>query len=141
MTDETKSDGMTLKEIHDRLWASRGLGGIELGNDEFEQILSSLDHLAAQSAMRAPAINIKCETKGPNATGTTTLNVVRVEQQDDGSYTAVTDYWPERSAMRVDEAMVERAWLAMVLEDPDCVMDMRRANLSTAIQAAIGGKE
>lgn len=41
-----------------------------------------------------PAINIRCETVGPHAVGTTTLPVIRVEQEDDGSYTAVTDHWP-----------------------------------------------
>jgi hypothetical protein len=42
MTENT----MTLAEIRERLWATRGLGGIELGNDEFQAILESLDHLS-----------------------------------------------------------------------------------------------
>ncbi len=41
-----------------------------------------------------PKINIRCETKSSGIIGTTYLDVVRVEQEDDGSYTAVTDFWP-----------------------------------------------
>lgn len=47
-----------------------------------------------------PRVNIKCETKSgetkyDSVIGSTSLNVIRVEQEDDGSYTAVTDYWPK----------------------------------------------
>lgn len=49
----------------------------------------------------SPTIHIKCETTsshgdGPldRITGSTHLNVVRVEHEDDGSYTVVTDHWP-----------------------------------------------
>lgn len=43
-----------------------------------------------------PKVNIKCETDNGFITGTTTLNVIRVEREDDGSFTAVTDHWPQR---------------------------------------------
>lgn len=39
-------------------------------------------------------IHIKCETTDGQVTGTTSLNVIRVEDNDDGSLTAVTDHWP-----------------------------------------------
>lgn len=42
-----------------------------------------------------PQVNVKCEIITPGGlTGTTQLNVVRVEREDDGSFTAVSDYWP-----------------------------------------------
>lgn len=41
-----------------------------------------------------PHIHIKCEVRSNGLIGTTMLNVVRVEPEDDGTYTAVTDYWP-----------------------------------------------
>ena len=44
-----------------------------------------------------PKVNIRCEVKcDDGAIGSTTLDVIRVEQEDDGSYTAVTDHWPRR---------------------------------------------
>ena len=41
-----------------------------------------------------PHINIRCETAGAGVKGTTTLDVVRVDAEDDGSFTAVTNHWP-----------------------------------------------
>lgn len=43
---------------------------------------------------KPPKLNIRCQCKSGGVTGTTALNVVAVEQEDDGSFTAVTDYWP-----------------------------------------------
>lgn len=48
---------------------------------------------------RVPKLNIKCVCslglqKWPEAGGRTNLPVIRVEEEDDGSFTAVTDYWP-----------------------------------------------
>lgn len=44
-----------------------------------------------------PRINIRCETREDGGwVGTTILNVVRVEPEDDGSFTAVTDHWPQQ---------------------------------------------
>ena len=42
-----------------------------------------------------PRINVKCETVDNGITGTAFLKVVRVEQEDDGSLTAVIDHWPQ----------------------------------------------
>lgn len=42
----------------------------------------------------APKLNILCETRSNGIIGSTSLNVVRVNTEDDGSFTAVTDYWP-----------------------------------------------
>ena len=45
-----------------------------------------------------PKINIKCvvehDNKGVELQGTTYLKVIKVEQEDDGSFTAITDHWP-----------------------------------------------
>jgi len=41
-----------------------------------------------------PKLNIRCECSDGIVQGSTYLNVVKVEQEDDGSFTAVTDYWP-----------------------------------------------
>lgn len=43
----------------------------------------------------APVIHIKCETTSHLVVGCTSLNVIRVEGNDDGSWTAVTDHWPQ----------------------------------------------
>lgn len=45
-----------------------------------------------------PDIYINCETSDGVVTGCTSLNVVRVDLNDDGSFTAVTDHWPLRGA-------------------------------------------
>lgn len=45
-----------------------------------------------------PRLNIRCETTDGKITGTTSLPVIRVEVADDGSFTAVTDYWPSQIA-------------------------------------------
>ncbi len=47
------------------------------------------------STVNTPGINIKCETNDGMGMGTTNLNVIRVEKEDDGSFTAVTDHWPD----------------------------------------------
>ena len=47
--------------------------------------------LAAVAGERKPVIHINCETKAEDITGLTSLNVIRVEKNDDGSFTAVTD--------------------------------------------------
>lgn len=52
---------------------------------------------AALRAAPVPRVNIECETSDGYIIGTTSLPVIRVELEDDGSYTAVTDYWPPAS--------------------------------------------
>lgn len=42
----------------------------------------------------SPQLHIRCETREPGLIGSATLDVARVEKNDDGSYTAVTHYWP-----------------------------------------------
>lgn len=53
--------------------------------------------LADAAPVEVPRVNIRCETRDGVVTGITSLNVVRVEAEDDGSWTAVTDYWPARA--------------------------------------------
>lgn len=45
-----------------------------------------------------PRINVKCETVDNGITGTAFLKVIRVEQEDDGSLTAVIGHWPQQAA-------------------------------------------
>lgn len=52
-----------------------------------------------QHLFLTPSISIKCVTgpispEFPSSGGSCSLNVIRVEANDDGSFTAVTDYWP-----------------------------------------------
>lgn len=44
-----------------------------------------------------PTIHIECEYRDDAVPviGSTRLNVIRVEKNDDGSFTAVTDHWPK----------------------------------------------
>ena len=61
-----------------------------------------IDALEAELALlregQEPVVYIKCETESDKVVGTTSLNVVRVERNDDGSLTAVTDHWPAPSS-------------------------------------------
>ena len=50
--------------------------------------------LAQPQEAQEPVLHIKCETTDGVVTGTTGLNVIRVEANEDGSFTAVTDHWP-----------------------------------------------
>lgn len=56
-------------------------------------------HSPAPAAPVIPRLNIRCETTNGHVTGSTYLNVVRVEAEDDGSFTAVTDHWPAAPAV------------------------------------------
>lgn len=46
--------------------------------------------------MTLPQIYIRCDTTAGLVTGSIYLNVVRVEENDDGSLVAVTDFYPSR---------------------------------------------
>lgn len=50
------------------------------------------------TTLALPKVNIRCQTTSDGITGTTYLNVIAVEQEDDGSITAVTDHWPNEKA-------------------------------------------
>ena len=63
--------------------------------------------------------------------GSTTLKVIRVEAEDDGSFTAVTDHWPDREpgtwrkARPLSELLDDKSknQLKMILgEEPDANM-------------------
>jgi hypothetical protein len=56
-----------------------------------------------------PRVNIICETKADGIIGTTTLNVIRVEIEDDGSFTAITDYWPNDARIATLEGQLAEA--------------------------------
>lgn len=54
---------------------------------------------SAQGQPTTPVLNIRCESVSPDGVkGSTYLPVVRVEAEDDGSFTAVTNYWPAEPA-------------------------------------------
>ncbi len=53
-----------------------------------------LYHHSSVRIVEPPRVNIKCESKDGTVTGSTYLNVTRVEPEDDGSFTAVTDQEP-----------------------------------------------
>lgn len=44
--------------------------------------------------LHPPEINIKCEIVEDGIIGSTYLEVLRVETEDDGSFTVVTNHWP-----------------------------------------------
>ena len=61
-----------------------------------EEVLSLIEKLESRLPVPyTPAVHIKCEIHSDGIIGSTDLNVIRVEKEDDGSYTAVTDYWPK----------------------------------------------
>ena len=41
-------------------------------------------------------IHIECETEYNGIKGSTSLNVIRIEKNDDDSFTVVSDHWPSR---------------------------------------------
>jgi DNA repair exonuclease SbcCD ATPase subunit len=49
---------------------------------------------SAPDPRAVPRLNIKLEYRGGGISGTRSLDVIRVEAEDDGSFTAVSDYWP-----------------------------------------------
>jgi hypothetical protein len=62
-----------------------------------------VDPSEMQPAHELPKLNIRCETRDGLVHGTTRPNVIRVEQEDDGSYTAVTDHWPQEKPAQESE--------------------------------------
>lgn len=90
-------------------------------------------------APKLPRLNIRCETSLnmpdlPPAKGTTNLNVIRVEVEDDESYTAVTDYWPSE-CLRQHHAELEllRSKLALVLRENRRLSDeLKEADIELA---------
>lgn len=117
-------------------WVTLGVGdgsGELFVHGPYEAIKACQRQLLAASD---PRINIKCVTDVGGMCGSTILHVIRVEKEDDGSFTAVTDYWPDPAAPRaeaVSDAMVERAWRAYWLDpNKDALSAMR-----DAIEAAL----
>lgn len=49
-----------------------------------------------------PEINVKFEVVGNGITGTTYVDVKRVEMEDDGSYTVVVDHWCQKETPKED---------------------------------------
>src|SRR5574337_661402 len=69
--------------------------------DAIPKVYALMQKLAKQPAElvqgqpATPILNIRCESVVPDGVkGSTYLPVVRVEAEDDGSFTAVTNYWP-----------------------------------------------
>lgn len=80
--------------------------GVHLAWKAWEQAILS------RAAPSVPTINIKCETRSNEVIGTATLNVLRVEAEDDGSFTAVTDHWPTAPRVVTEEMAltVRKEW-------------------------------
>lgn len=64
---------------------------------------------------KTPVVHIICECKADGVIGSTSLNVVRVERQDDGSLTAVTDHWPDRQERQISDLVSIMARLREML--------------------------
>ena len=75
--------------------------------EDYDDAYKALEGAAYEALIaqmqREPVLHIECETKHDGITGSTSLNVVRVEANDDGSFTAVTDYWPQCEELCEDE--------------------------------------
>lgn len=94
---------MTTQQIPDAYHA--GVGSHTFYAKTKEDLLSKIDLMFKsdpdwiEPLYRAsvPAIHIKCETSSTETpwVGSKSLDVIRVEGNDDGSWTAVTDYWPQ----------------------------------------------
>ncbi len=56
-----------------------------------------MDILSLASSRNVPTIHVMFEVEDSSVrvVGTTSASVKRVEQNDDGSYTAVVDHWPD----------------------------------------------
>jgi hypothetical protein len=61
---------------------------------------------AAHPAPVLPTVNVRCETTNGSLQGVTYLNVIRVELEDDGSLTAVTNHWPT-----CNQPAAQRQWV------------------------------
>lgn len=73
------------------------VSGTTLPQDQQDWLVNCLAELIAPHEGREIKANIKCETKSAGgAVGTVMLPVVRVEREDDGSITVVTNHWPTR---------------------------------------------
>lgn len=91
---------MSSVELHLQAARLRDLAVDHLDGHAYSVALSIAESISA-AALREqpeipPRINIKCEAVFDGGIGaTTSLNVLRVEREDDDSFTAVTDHWPE----------------------------------------------
>lgn len=95
-------------------WYKHGASGFDVFVKELSRALS------AQAAQGEPKVNIKAETCSNGVTGTTYLNVVRIEVEDDGSLTAVTDAWVQPAVAQGAGEHVAWFWR--------CLTDKRSTN-------------
>lgn len=56
-----------------------------------------LERELAKAKSALPKLNIRCDTQSDGILGSTYLDVVKVEREDDDSLTAVTNYWPNNA--------------------------------------------
>ena len=71
-----------------------------IGDDARDHVASAWNKRAQASGV--PVINIRCETVSDGVKGSTYLNVIGVEQEDDSSFTVVTDHWPKSASVPVE---------------------------------------
>lgn len=97
-------------------------------------------HDGAWHRQSAPKINILCETKSSGITGSTYLNVVRVDPEDDGSWTAVTDHWPQPTPV-ASGAVADETWEVYVNDELHAGSDDEGDALHYAVTYAVEDKK
>lgn len=83
----------------------KGLDGFSNRGDSEAQFIADSERLNCPACggsghvddAALPKVNIVCETRTDAVAGSMSLNVIRVEREDDGSVTAITDHWPRES--------------------------------------------
>lgn len=82
--------------------------------------LKQLGWIPPEEAAAVPTVHVVCETRSNGLAGTMPLNVIRVEREDDGAFTAVTDHWPSSAAAGAEELArcksSRERWIAMSCE-------------------------
>lgn len=86
------------REGHDYPYLMRHLNGVwYLVGDNVKPDVTNMVGWTHAGVQEAPTLHIKCEVTDGEVVGVTSLDVIRVETNDDGSFTAVTNHWPRDS--------------------------------------------
>ncbi len=93
MAAEAERDELGIQVFEGKLQWNCVATTIGANGDDVDDVFSKAKELSDLWAM-TPRVNIKCVIEGDGIGGSTDLRVLRVEREDDGSYTAVTDFWP-----------------------------------------------
>lgn len=96
----TFHDGQLSAERHNHPWR-------ELTGDKLVLAMAYEIIRLRELSDKTPNIHIECEVRSDGIIGSTWLNVIRVEKNDDDSFTAVTDFWPNTEIAKL-QAQNER---------------------------------